>query len=294
MGVAGCGWKNWANIVAYLVNVVVTYISMTGVFGPTNKVLSEKYQTLVTPAGWAFSIWGVIFIWEAIFCVAQASFSTFRTSAVVEAITPWWIAACVCQILWTPLFAQEIIFGALLAMLGILTSLMGLVISADRQEATLLEHWLLRAPFSVHTGWIIAASLVNANVFVDSLKASPGVLVAAAVLSLASIVLIISAYQFLAPKRDAIICLVAAWACFAIFSELGNPTQLNSPTRFNPHQFSDSTIKTLRIAALCVAIVSLLISALAGFKRISSRRRDDTLDGVSMRTYSAEGVSLDT
>ena len=60
-----------SNVAFYVLNVVVTYLSMTGIFGPTNSDLSQKYQTLVTPAGWAFSIWGAIFILEGIFVVVQ-------------------------------------------------------------------------------------------------------------------------------------------------------------------------------------------------------------------------------
>jgi len=294
MGFDGCRWRNWANVIVFLVNMFVTYVSLTGVFGPNNKTLSAKYQTLVTPAGWAFSIWGVIFIWEAIFCVAQASTSALRTSVVVEAVTPWWIAACVSQSLWTPLFAQEIIWGSLLAMLAILASLMGLIICADRHlSLTPQEFWLLRAPFSVHAGWILAASFVNANVFFDFLRASPGVLVTAGVLSLILFLVIIVVYQFLAPKRDAIICFVAAWACIAIFSELSNPALLNSPTRYNPHVFSESTTEQLRIAACCVSVAALLSGVWAAFTRNGTKGRvRDSADALSGAPRSQLRASL--
>jgi hypothetical protein len=47
---------NYLNIAAYLLNVVITYgIGVGGFFDlPTNGDLSKKYQTLVTPVGWAF------------------------------------------------------------------------------------------------------------------------------------------------------------------------------------------------------------------------------------------------
>ena len=48
------GWRNWANLLAYVVNLGLTYSSLTGLFGETNTDLSAKYQTLVTPAGYAF------------------------------------------------------------------------------------------------------------------------------------------------------------------------------------------------------------------------------------------------
>merc|ERR1719181_542557 len=90
------GWKTWVNLGAYVVNTIVTYTSLTGVFGATNTELSKKYQTLVTPAGWAFSIWGPIFLWEGIFVVAQL-FPSFRESTTVLRVSPWWWALCTFQ-----------------------------------------------------------------------------------------------------------------------------------------------------------------------------------------------------
>ena len=76
---------------AYLINLGITYGSLTGAFGKTNEELSEKYQTLITPAGYAFAIWGPIFIWEGAFAVVQL-LPRWRDAAVVQAMTPWWAA----------------------------------------------------------------------------------------------------------------------------------------------------------------------------------------------------------
>ena len=159
--------QSWINMLAYLANVSITYGSLTGAFGATNEELSEKYQTLVTPAGYAFAIWGPIFIWEGIFAVAQM-FPSFSTSPVVDTVTPWWICACCFQVAWTLFFAQEVIPGSLICMLGILVSLLTLILRTDYlPEISIKEYFLLRAPFSLHCGWIIAASAVNINVMAD-------------------------------------------------------------------------------------------------------------------------------
>jgi len=100
------GAKHWLNLLAYAVNTTVTYISMTGIFGATNTEISHKYQTLVTPAGWAFSIWGIIFIWEGVFVVAQF-FPAYRDSDTVSRISPWCRALCMFQSVWTLVFAQD-------------------------------------------------------------------------------------------------------------------------------------------------------------------------------------------
>jgi benzodiazapine receptor len=48
----------------------------------TNGELSEKYQTLVTQIGFAFAIWGIIFIAQFIFTVVQL-FHSFRGAPLV-------------------------------------------------------------------------------------------------------------------------------------------------------------------------------------------------------------------
>ena len=159
--------RSWINMLAYLANVSITYGSLTGAFGATNEELSEKYQTIVTPAGYAFAIWGPIFIWEGIFAVAQM-FPSLSTSPVVETVTPWWNCACLFQIGWTLFFAQDMIQGALVCMLGILVSLLTLILRTDYlPEISIKEYFLLRAPFSLHCGWIIAASVFHINVLAD-------------------------------------------------------------------------------------------------------------------------------
>ena len=164
--------QSWLNMFAYLVNLGITYGSLTGAFGATNEELSEKYQSLVTPAGYAFAIWGAIFTWEGIFAVAQM-FPSLSTSPVVDTVTPWWIFACCFQVAWTLFFAQDLIPGSLVCMLGILLSLVTAILRTDfLPEISLKEYFLLRAPFSLHCGWIIAASVLNINVLADAFMSS--------------------------------------------------------------------------------------------------------------------------
>ena len=71
-------WLNYLNLIGYIINVFFTFL-LVPVFGiPDNAELSEKYQTILTPAGYAFAIWGVIFVAEGIFAIAQM-FPKFRS-----------------------------------------------------------------------------------------------------------------------------------------------------------------------------------------------------------------------
>jgi hypothetical protein len=49
-------------------------------------VVSETYPTLFTPAGWAFSIWGVIFLLEGAFSLYQLTPAVRGTALVQKGI----------------------------------------------------------------------------------------------------------------------------------------------------------------------------------------------------------------
>jgi len=269
---AQLSWKNGLSLVAYIANFAVTYGSLTGVFGATNTDLSLKYQTLVTPAGWAFSIWGPIFISEGVFAVAQM-LPRFRGSLVVAALAPWWWGVCTAQAAWTLAFAQEVIPLSLVFMLVILVCLFGIALSTDGLTMPAAEYWLLRAPFSLHLGWIVAASVVNANVQADYSMASPGELLGLAVLSYALVAAIATVFTVAFRSPDPIACLVVSWAFAGVRAELGDARSLNDPKRFNPHVWDQVTLEGLRFAALYVSLGALGLACGGAVLRFLAARR---------------------
>lgn len=223
----------------------------------------------MAPASWAFSIWGPIFIWEFVFVVAQF-FPQFRHSKTTLGISPWWWAACAFQSAWTLAFPQDWITVSAVLMFCILASLLGISWSMDGQQRSTAEYFFLRAPFSLHLGWIIAASAVNANLLADSLKASQETLLALFVLSSAVVLAIVTAFTLAVKSPDPIIGLVSAWAFAAIYSELGDPVKLSSPSRFNPMTWDTVTVRALQVSALAICMLSAVMAVVAGAFKIYS------------------------
>ena len=64
----------WLNIVAFALTVLVNGLagSTTILGGKLTAAISDSNPTLITPAGYVFSIWGVIYILLGIFVVFQA------------------------------------------------------------------------------------------------------------------------------------------------------------------------------------------------------------------------------
>ena len=162
---------NIMNLVAYIANIGLV-MGVPSLFNlPDNGELSAKYQTLVTPAGWAFAIWGIIFTFQAVWAVVQVLVPSFRSNPLVQGIGYNYIFVCAVQVAWTFSFALERMVLALIWMLLILYFLFRIY---QEQTKVMLEYndddsfsknfWLLRFPFNLHLGWIVAATLVNFNV----------------------------------------------------------------------------------------------------------------------------------
>lgn len=184
----------------------------------------------MNPAGWAFSIWSIIFLSQGIFAVCQL-FPSYRSHPLVQkGIGIWFFCACISQSLWVFAFLSAQIDASMVAMLGILISLIIIVVKQQyesspipnlgiqRRQYTLGEFWLLRFPFEIHCGWIIVATILNANIVIVSRNASVEIQLAGAMLSLALVVMVATIVLFVTKKGPRYtIPFVLAWAMVSSF-----------------------------------------------------------------------------
>lgn len=55
-------FKAWSNVVLLLFTFFVNFLGGSGrINGMSQAAVSDKYNTLITPAGYTFSIWGIIY-----------------------------------------------------------------------------------------------------------------------------------------------------------------------------------------------------------------------------------------
>ena len=245
-------FKNILNVLAYGANIALTYgVGTAGWLGtPDNGELSDKYQTLVTPNSRAFSIWAVIFVFQAIFAIVQLLPRFRGTDMVQKGVGLWYCLVCAFQIGWTFTFAYEIIQASLVCMLLLWLSLMGLLYSQyyTESDGTLWEFWLLRFPFAIHGGWITAASALNVNVQVVSMTQPADVQLAVSIVSLAVLHAISVWVLFNIPRPNWTIACVLSWAFGWIYYELQNPNDLITST------FVPDIINAVAYAAFAVGV----------------------------------------
>jgi hypothetical protein len=148
---------------AALFNVGFNALAGSGVlFGTTTGSVSDTVETGVTPAGWAFSIWGVIFLGVLLFAGYQAL--PRARGARYDVLAVPFILANLLNGLWqVPWLSRR--FGlAAVVIVGILACLIWLYVRLDRLGMTTLERWVLGVPTSLFLAWLCVATALNITV----------------------------------------------------------------------------------------------------------------------------------
>ena len=203
--------------VAVVLSIGFSYLSNGRIInGQNNADVSAKYPTLFTPAGYAFSIWGLIYLSLVAYAVYQ-----LRPARRDKRIHDWLAGPLLITSLlsmgWLVLFNAEWLLGSVLVILGMLgTALLLLVRSQEWVLSRRGEGWL-SVPFSLYAGWLTVATIANASVYLSSLgwRGYPLSPTLWALLLLTAAVAIAVGVSW--RLRDAVFPAVVAWACLAIW-----------------------------------------------------------------------------
>lgn len=256
--------------------------------------MSDKYQTIVSPSGSAFSIWGVIFIAQGIFAIGQMLPKYRSSKAVQDGLKYWYFLVCIDQALWTLLFGYEQINLSLICIASIWILLVIANISQYncKLERTQIEFWMLRFPFMIHCGWLTAATALNLNVVVVNSNASASVQLTSGIISLAVLHAIAMIYLWFIKYPNYVIPCVLIWANFWIGMELRVP--MDQITNL----FGAVIINGVKNAAFGVAVIVLIqvlartIFALYQWK-FSNSTVDHLSDSTSTQELVDEGVPVE-
>ncbi len=150
-------------IVATFGVIAINYFAAQGyINNVTPAAISDKYPTLITPAGYAFAIWSLIYLGLIAFSIYQALPSQTE-NPLFKKVRTLYIANCTANCLWIYLWHYDQIIAALGVMFVLLGTLVLININL-RNAATPAETWLARVPFSLYFGWITVATILNFSV----------------------------------------------------------------------------------------------------------------------------------
>lgn len=147
--------------VVLVVNFLANYLPIGG---RTTGEVSSSYPSLFTPAGFTFSIWGVIYLSLIVYAVYQLLVrNKYRTT--FDRINRHFVINCIANTFWIICWHYELITLSLILMAVILTSLIGIyrhILPGKLQGFR--DHLFVKIPFSLYLGWITVATLANISV----------------------------------------------------------------------------------------------------------------------------------
>jgi hypothetical protein len=138
---------------------LIGWLSNLRVFGPTNGEISDRYPTLIVAAGYAFAIWGPIFLLDVLFAIRQIWDRNGEER--LAGIRPWVFVGFVLTSAWMIVFSRQWFW---LALAILWASLICFLIATIRVSTTARmgrAAWWQWLPLSLHAGWISLAAFLN-------------------------------------------------------------------------------------------------------------------------------------
>ncbi len=207
-----------ANALAFIATVIVNALANTlALNGKTTAEISDLYPTLITPAGYVFSIWGLIYTLLLVFVVFQA-FPQQRGKSFLSQISFLFVLSSVLNILWLFLWHYEQINLSVVLMFALLGTLIAIYmrLRIGRSNSPLREKLAVHLPFSVYLGWITVASIANVAVALTAVNWDGWGLGAVTWAVLVIIVALIITLTVIITRRDVAYSLVIVWALVGI------------------------------------------------------------------------------
>ena len=195
------------------INALANILPINGV---TTGEVSDSFPSLFTPAGYVFSIWGLIYLLLAVFVVYQA-LPAQKDSPRLERLGYWFAASCAFNVAWLLAWHYGAIGLSQLLMLGLLGSLimcylkLGIGQREVSRRVSRTEALAVRLPFSVYLGWITVATVANTSVTLLNYGVTGGQL--APLWTVLAIVAAVGVgYLMLENRGDVAFNLVLVWA----------------------------------------------------------------------------------
>src|SRR5512147_1849772 len=155
--------RQYANLLSVLLALTINILAVTlPLNGQNTGEISDRFKVFFVPAGYVFSIWGVIYIgWIAFtifqFQPSQKENTRLRRLGYLFAISNLFNAAWLFCWHYNQFGLSVLV---MLALLGLL--IVGyLRLNVNRTSVTRTEYWSVDVLFSVYLGWITVATVAN-------------------------------------------------------------------------------------------------------------------------------------
>jgi hypothetical protein len=158
-----------AAILLYAIMIIVnTLANALPLNGKNTGQVSAQYETLFAPAGYTFSIWGIIYLLLAIFCIQLLiqAFSKNNSKTPSTTVQFLFLLTCILNSVWIFAWHFEHIAISLIIMVLLLLTIIVLYLQLEKHTAQYPKaKYFYLLPISIYFGWISVATIANAATF---------------------------------------------------------------------------------------------------------------------------------
>ncbi len=157
--------RQWGVIISFVLVIVVNGLANAlPINGQQTGEISDRFPVFFVPAGYVFSIWGLIYLGLLAFAAYQA-LPGQRDNERLRRVGAWFVVSCAANVAWIFLWHYNLFSLSLAVMLVLLISLVAIYLRLEigRAVVATAERWAVHAPFSVYLGWITVATVANAT-----------------------------------------------------------------------------------------------------------------------------------
>ena len=164
-----------ANGIAIVVTIIMNYLSNTGVFN--NKTMADvsgSYQNYFTPAGYAFAIWGIIYLGLMGFVIysGRGLFKKTEDEWPVLEIGWWFVISCIANSFWIVAWLYDYIGLSVIIMIILLGCLIKIILNTrmELDDLPLKKFAFVFWPFCIYAGWISVALIADIAAYLTKIK----------------------------------------------------------------------------------------------------------------------------
>ncbi|WP_100334171.1 TspO/MBR family protein [Bacillus alkalisoli] len=202
----------WLNLTAFMLVIFVNFLANAlPLNGQTTGEISNRLEVLITPASFAFSIWGLIYFLLGVWVLRQAP-KRRRNHPLYNETSLYFIISCILNSAWVICWHYELFMTTVVIMVGLLVTLIVLYKKLMERNAGFWD----KVPFSIYLGWISVATIVNISYYLVFIGWDGWGISAPTWTVIMLVVATILAIVFRVEHADWVYPLVFVWAFFAI------------------------------------------------------------------------------
>jgi hypothetical protein len=164
--------RRYVNLLSVIVTIVFNGLANAlPLNGQNTGQISDRFQVYFVPAGYVFSIWGLIYVGWLAFAIYQL-LPAQRNNPRLRRIGYLFALSGVANMTWLFLWHYNyfvLTVGVMLILLLLLIAIY-LRLQIGQVRFAPMEQWCVNVPFSIYLGWITVATIANITAVLNYLK----------------------------------------------------------------------------------------------------------------------------